>query len=70
MDMQHELTMAFTQKYPKSICACGHTGDGANSDHIDTFSLGHGMCIVKGCPCKQFTWDRWTLQAEKVLNLK
>ena len=51
---------------PKSICACGHTGDGPNSQHItdgeslgslpadDDPNQGHGACT--GCDCQKFIW--------------
>ncbi len=45
---------------PKSICRCGHPGDGPNSDHAARFAEGHGACRVTGCACPQFTWLRWT----------
>jgi len=40
---------------PKSICSCGHPGDGSNSSHAG--SIGHGECLL--CPsgrCQRFTW--------------
>lgn len=36
----------------KSKCECGHTGDGAGSQHDG--HLGHGSCRM--CPCHKFTW--------------
>ncbi len=45
---------------PKSICECGHTGDGPRSDHAARFAEGHGRCTVTGCGCPQFTWARFT----------
>ena len=44
---------------PKSICSCGHTGDGRYTQHKDRIAAGHGACKVKGCECKQFTWVKW-----------
>ena len=44
---------------PKSVCTCGHTGDGPNSQHADSISHGHGRCTVEGCDCEQFTWARF-----------
>jgi len=50
---------------PKSICTCGHTGDGPKSQHNDgPFNAGHGECLqtrrvpggTKACDCPQFTW--------------
>ena len=45
-------------KEPKSVCACGHPGDGPDSQH--TGVNGHGACFHAGCKCKQFTWSRFT----------
>jgi hypothetical protein len=42
----------------KSHCTCGHTGDGARSDHYG--ETGHGACAVAGCKCGQFTWKAFT----------
>jgi hypothetical protein len=41
---------------PRSVCSCGHTGDGPKSEHKDTFTPGHGACKVRGCNCVRFTW--------------
>lgn len=49
---------------PKSMCGCGHTGDGPNGDHKPRFAEGHGACTVAGCTCRQFTWARWLTPAE------
>lgn len=38
----------------KSICLCGHTGDGAYSMHGGM--IGHGPCSADGCACKKFSW--------------
>jgi len=59
--------------YPKakSLCECGHTGDGPGSDHGETwFALadGHGPCQVPGCACSQFTWVGWTLPFSRFLQ--
>lgn len=47
---------------PKSLCDCGHTGDGCpGGEHgSDVLPNGHGACCVAGCGCQQFTWDGWT----------
>lgn len=42
---------------PKSVCLCGHTGDGMESQHEDTMSPGHGPC--KLCECRKFTWAKY-----------
>ena len=51
-------------KEPKSICQCGHTGDGVKSDHEDwmgmPWSAGHGECTAVGCTCRKFSWKKWT----------
>jgi len=50
----------YSAEHPKSKCACGHTGDGGNSQHDNAlFELGHGACKVPGCKCKRFTWAGW-----------
>ena len=41
----------------KSICRCGHTGDGPNSEHDARYAEGHGPCLR--CDCPQFTWARY-----------
>lgn len=54
---------------PASLCVCGHTGNGGNSQHhTGGFQSGHGACMVDGCKCKQFTWDRWTEDTYKILR--
>ena len=54
------------EKYdkPKSLCYCGHTGDGPGSDHMGL--NGHGRCVAAAsdsygnpCRCNQFTWKEW-----------
>lgn len=54
MQYQHIDTSKYGE--PKSHCTCGHSGDGANSDHYDSFQLGHGRCKIPGCKCGHFTW--------------
>jgi len=54
---------------PKSLCTCGHTGDGENSQH-DTFggyAPGVGRCLVNGCGCQRFTWAGWLKKYENFL---
>jgi len=49
---------------PRSYCACGHTGDGPQSQHAPIAFAhpnalrgeGAGQCTVRDCPCKRFTW--------------
>ena len=57
---QIEVIKAFSDHHPKSVCRCGHTGDGGNSAHLDTLQKGHGPCT--DCTCKQFTWQSFTVQ--------
>lgn len=39
----------------RSICTCGHIGDGAiGGEHAGMF--GHGACRAKDCKCVKFTW--------------
>ena len=54
----------------KSMCSCGHTGDGGYSQHQDNLELGHGACTAPGCHCVRFTWVGWTLKAKAQLGLK
>ena len=47
----------------KSVCTCGHTGDGRWSQHTGRPTMvqnGHGRCLEPGCKCGQFTWGKWT----------
>lgn len=53
---------------PKSFCRCGHTGDGLFSEHLDTFSAGHGPCLK--CDCPRFTWVGWTPAGEVAIAAK
>jgi hypothetical protein len=69
--MDYEKLQSFREGNPMSVCTCGHTGDGGNSQHErGGFQHGHGRCAVKGCNCPQFTWVRWTDEAKNALNLK
>lgn len=47
---------------PRSVCECGHEGDGYPSDHGEGVGggPGHGPCWVEGCSCKQFTFRGFT----------
>lgn len=53
---------------PMSVCRCGHTGDGGNSEHRDSIQRGHGACKVVGCTCRMFTWVKWTDKTESMLK--
>lgn len=57
----------------RSVCSCGHLGDGEDSQHLGTgippfVSGGHGACTVPGCECQRFTWVRWKPEAEAWLK--
>jgi len=67
--MATKLKISMNYVGPKSICACGHAGDGrgladgaasgeAVSLHAGPF--GHGSCMHGRCKCKKFTWDHHT----------
>jgi hypothetical protein len=61
-----------TYDAPKSICTCGHTGDGPDSQHdASEFGVkGHGPCHVEGCTeCVQFSWAAWTPDYAVVLDV-
>lgn len=58
----------------RSVCVCGHLGDGNNSEHEgcsvqlgkDQFRPGgHGACKVEGCDCEKFQWARWKDEIKK-----
>jgi hypothetical protein len=43
---------------PKSLCHCGHTGDGPYSDHLGNGpQAGHGACLK--CDCVKFLWSKF-----------
>jgi hypothetical protein len=46
----------YSERAPKSICKCGHTGDGANSQHAGELARGHGSCLAPDCKCEKFSW--------------
>lgn len=53
---------------PRSICSCGHDGDGPNSQH--TGAIGHGFCMHPDCHCRCFTWMCFTSEFETFLRDK
>ena len=54
---------------PKSICQCGHLGDGYTSDHEDGgLTKGHGKCMILGCSCERFSWKRFTPSFIEVMD--
>ena len=61
-------------KEPKSVCRCGHLGDGEWSPHEDqihggyTLAQGHGRC--RSCACDKFTWVRWIPKFAELVDLR
>lgn len=64
-----KLNVSMTYKGPKSVCACGHAGDGqgvardAAGGHavpLHAGTIGHGACMYAKCRCIKFTWARHT----------
>jgi hypothetical protein len=56
-DRRMKAARWYSEHAPKSICTCGHTGDGANSDHAGLIARGHGRCLAPGgCGCEKFSW--------------
>lgn len=66
MQEKQRKWMALRDIQPRGICTCGHTGDGANSDHKDLLALGHGSC--RECDCPQFSWRSMTAAARDILD--
>ena len=50
----------------KSICKCGHLGDGSYSDHEDLINKGHGRCKV--CDCEMFVWKKSTPSFNEIID--
>jgi len=61
---------------PKGVCACGHTGNGAHSEHADTMFrydtplAGNGVCIIPGCTCTEFVTAHRTPEFAAYCNEK
>lgn len=66
-ERMQEFTHEYAKKAPKSFCSCGHTGDGANSEHKDTVQAGHGACAASDCDCKKFSWAKYTDMFQRAL---
>ncbi len=56
MERKMRAAQWYSERHPKSICKCGHAGDGGNSEHAGLFAKGHGRCLAAGCDCEKFTW--------------
>jgi hypothetical protein len=69
---QREASRAYKEHHPASICACGHTGDGAGSMHSDSGLLapGHGACVASRCSCLQFRWERFRIPYMRAAGVK
>lgn len=52
----------------KSICTCGHVGDGKHSEHADTTVSGHGAC--NKCVCHKFTWLKFMTSDQQLEYLR
>lgn len=54
--MSIEKRRAIVASYdgPKSICECGHLGDGPGAEHGGI--IGRGACTAKRCGCGKFIW--------------
>jgi hypothetical protein len=61
MSKMMEASISYSQRAPKSVCTCGHHGDGNASWHDGSGpARGHGSCFHPGCSCQKFTWKNWT----------
>jgi hypothetical protein len=59
-DVLREEGSVYSAGTAKSLCTCGHTGDGAKSMHLDNPGAnGHGPCRAAGCSCEKFTWKEF-----------
>jgi hypothetical protein len=68
---QREASRIYKERHPASICACGHTGDGANSQHlVGVINAGHGRCVAIGCSCGMFRWERFRIPYMKAAGVK
>lgn len=58
----------------RSVCSCGHLGDGDDSQHLGVGTPfgagGHGACTVPGCECQKFTWVGWKPEAEAFMKAR
>lgn len=58
----------YSKTKPKSLCRCGHTGDGKQSEHVDGAQPGHGACLE--CACEKFTWKTFTADFQAYMKGK
>lgn len=63
-----QIARAATFQGPKSVCTCGHVGDGPGSAHAATIAPGHGPCIIEGCDCQKFSFARYTPEFERFMT--
>ena len=54
MAMKKDRPLIKRYPKPRSLCTCGHKGEGPKSEHRGR--KGNGACLVKGCECIEFTW--------------
>lgn len=63
-------------KGPKSICVCGHAGDGTGLADgapdgqrvsLHAGAIGHGACAHAKCDCVKFTWAAYTPRFSEAL---
>lgn len=82
MTPQQKLSLEFPG--PKSVCICGHTGDGPNSEHgrsygdatdiltvesLAKMTDGTGACEHQSCrPCDRFRWAKFTPEFQEALD--
>lgn len=59
-------TMSARWEGPRSLCECGHPGDGEGGAHKGIG--GHGFCTAAGCKCLQFTWREFLPEFEQALK--
>jgi hypothetical protein len=68
---QQEKSREYKEHHPASICACGHTGDGMHGEHGGgMFAPGHGACLVPGCSCFRFRWERFRIPYMRAAGVK
>lgn len=61
-DPQIKKLVEWSKVNPRSLCICGHSGDGGHSYHAGVLGvLGHGACTFEDCACSKFTWAGWSV---------